>query len=286
MIHEFETTILKTFVTVSETRNFSAAAQMLHRTQPAVSQQIKKLEENVKRKLFARGGNTVELTAEGEMLLKFAREIVALSETARHCMAMQLPTEQISVGAPDDYLHGFLQGPLTTLAMEHPDVCVSVTCGNSSDLVHKWERGEIDMCIVATDPDRDLGTTLHVDELVWTASDSWPMKRNILPLAGFPKGCHVRSAMISALDLNGLPWRFVFSSDCISAIHRHVLEGRSVTAFERSLMPSNAVDLAKYIELPALSPIRIALLARTRPNSEIQERLKELITLRFSEVVS
>ena len=282
MIYHPPTTVLETFVTVAETRNFSTAARILHRTQPAVSHQIKKLEENVARKLFSRSANTVELTAEGEVLLRFAKQIVALSETARNCMTMQLPTTEVRVGAPDDYLTGFLQQPLAALAKEFPNASLTVRCENSRDLIRKWELGEFDVSIVATDPDRPLGKTLLIDDLIWVASAGWHSGSAVLPLSGYPRGCHVRDVMIRTLDAVRRPWRFVFSSDSISAIRDHVVSGLSISAVERTLLPEGAVDIGQQIRLPALAPIRVALLKRENHYCEIQARLVDLVEKRFA----
>jgi DNA-binding transcriptional LysR family regulator len=281
MIHELETTVLKAFVTVSETRNFSTAARILRKTQPAISQQIKKLEDNVRKKLFFRGANTVELTADGEMLLRFAREIVNLSESARNFMSMQLPTTQINVGAPDDYLQGYLQRPLAILAEEYPDALISVTCENSRELVRKWELGELDICLVATAPGKGLGKTLIEDRLVWASSSDWKPVENTLPLSGFPKGCHVRDAMIKSLEAVRVPWRFVFSSNCINAIHNHVSAGLSISAFESTLLPDDVVDIGSGLRLPALPPIRIAILNNEKNGCDIQARLTELVLMQL-----
>lgn len=74
--------ILRTFVAIAETGNFSTAAEVVFRTPSAVSMQIKKLEEQLKTTLFLRDARSVTLTAHGETLLTYARRMIALSNEA------------------------------------------------------------------------------------------------------------------------------------------------------------------------------------------------------------
>jgi len=69
---------LRVFCTVAETRSFSKASEIIHLTQPAVSLQIQALEEQFETKLFDRSSNTVSLTPAGEILYKYAKQILGL----------------------------------------------------------------------------------------------------------------------------------------------------------------------------------------------------------------
>lgn len=74
--------VLRTFVAIAETGNFSTAAEAVFRTPSAVSMQIKKLEEQLGATLFLRDARSVSLKRHGEMLLSYARNILALSNEA------------------------------------------------------------------------------------------------------------------------------------------------------------------------------------------------------------
>ena len=74
---------LSCFLAVAEYLNFSQAAQSLHVTHPAVSQQIQSLEKELNVKLFRRTTRSVKLTEEGKIFLNDARQIVAVSERAK-----------------------------------------------------------------------------------------------------------------------------------------------------------------------------------------------------------
>ena len=80
---------LKVFCTVAETKSFSKTSEIIHLTQPAVSLQIQALEEIYETKLFDRSTSTVTLTPAGEVLYKYAKEILSLYASAEKVIGKQ-----------------------------------------------------------------------------------------------------------------------------------------------------------------------------------------------------
>src|SRR5689334_9598279 len=78
---------LKTFVAIADTGSFTRAADVVHKTQSAVSMQMKRLEERIGKPIFSRDGRQSKLTEEGERLLDYARRIVKLSAEAVSALA-------------------------------------------------------------------------------------------------------------------------------------------------------------------------------------------------------
>ena len=93
--------LLRTFVEVADVRSFTGAGERLGRVQSAVSMQIRRLEDITQSRLFARTPQNVELTAEGERLLVFARRILSLSDEALASMRDELPRGPIRFGTSD-----------------------------------------------------------------------------------------------------------------------------------------------------------------------------------------
>jgi DNA-binding transcriptional LysR family regulator len=273
LLNNLDTPTLRTFVILSETGSFSETAKKLLRTQPAISQQIKKLENATNHKLFHRQKNAVVLTRQGEALLKYAQVIVELSDRAHLCMQQQEPTQEVRLGAPDDYASILLADVLSKFQISYPKASLSITCSNSRDLISQWELGKLDICVVATDQGIDIGTTLRIETLVWIAGRDWKRRTDPLPLSGFPRGCHVRDAMEAALDAIDCPWRTVFSSNSITAIRSNVASLGSITAVERSLVPDDAIILGERDGLPMLPNLRIALLERCDKASLFRDKL-------------
>ena len=100
--------LLRTFVAVVEANGFTHAAGFVNLTQSAVSLHIKRLEEQVGRRLFDRTGPKLALTSDGEILLSYAQRILAVEEEVKTRLGHPEPEGLVRFGAPDviiDYFH-------------------------------------------------------------------------------------------------------------------------------------------------------------------------------------
>ncbi len=123
-----ETPLLRTLVAVSETGSFTRAAAQVHRTQSAVSMQIKRLEQTVGKPLLERDRRQARLTREGEALVEYARRILKLHEEALAAVSEPEITGLVRIGTPDDYAAGFLPQVLSDLPRPIPmskSICVA-----------------------------------------------------------------------------------------------------------------------------------------------------------------
>src|SRR2546425_9799602 len=101
---------LRTFLAIVETGSFTRAAEIVHKTQSAVSMQMKRLEERVGRPVFARDGRASKLTEDGGRLLDFARRIVKLNGEALAAVAGFALRGRVRLGGPGDYAHRYPPG--------------------------------------------------------------------------------------------------------------------------------------------------------------------------------
>src|SRR5687767_14280199 len=97
-----ELDIMKTFIAISETGNFTTAAEAVFRTPSAVSMQIKKLEDTLRVPLFRRDARSVTLTHHGEILLSYAKRMIALNNEAVSRFVVPEMNGIVRLGAPDD----------------------------------------------------------------------------------------------------------------------------------------------------------------------------------------
>ena len=95
--------VLRTFVAIAETGSFTTAANAVFRTPSAVSMQIKKLEEILGRSVFARDARSVTLTTDGEILLGYARRMLAVNREAVSKFIIPDITGIVRLGSPDDF---------------------------------------------------------------------------------------------------------------------------------------------------------------------------------------
>lgn len=157
---------LRYFVTVAEELNITRAAMLLNISQPPLSQQLKKLEEELDTVLFVRGKRRLTLTESGRLLYQRAKDILSLSEkTETEIRSLKAGmTGTVSIGlvegmAPDiagEWFAGFLK--------EHPQVHFRILDGNSDDLIEKMRGGLIGLAVITSPYDQQLLNSFAVGQ--------------------------------------------------------------------------------------------------------------------------
>src|SRR6266571_803001 len=130
---------LRTFIAIAETGSFTKAADLVHKTQSAVSMQMKRLEERLDRPIFARDGRASKLTEDGERLLDYARRIVKLNIEALSAFSDSELSGRVRLGVPDDYADRYLPEIMARFSHSYPAVELSVICEPSVDLSTRIE---------------------------------------------------------------------------------------------------------------------------------------------------
>src|SRR3954468_16194751 len=111
---------LRTFIAIAESGSFTRAAEVVNKTQSAVSMQMKRLEERLERAVFARGGRTSKLTEDGQRLLDYARRIVKLNVETIAAFSDAALSGRVRLGVPDDYADRYLPEILARFSPRHP----------------------------------------------------------------------------------------------------------------------------------------------------------------------
>jgi DNA-binding transcriptional LysR family regulator len=176
---------LKVFCTVAETKSFSKTSEIIHLTQPAVSLQIQALEEIYETKLFDRSSSTVSLTPAGEVLYKYAKEILALYATAEKVIGklIGLVKGSITIGAGSNIGNYLLPSVITDFKNTHPKIKLHLQVGNTKRVVELLHSGTIDLGLVEGDVVRQkmIVKRLISDELLVIVSPqhSWAKKKEV-----------------------------------------------------------------------------------------------------------
>lgn len=266
--------LLRAFLAVAEDLSFTRAAEALNRTQAAVSMQIKRLEEAFGQDLFLRRHKTVTLLPEGEMLIDYARRILALNDEAWHRIAHPEVEGLVRIGTPDDYAASYLPPVLTRFAANFPRVRVDVLCEMSTDLIGRVRKGELDMALLTRTPGLADGPELRTvrrEPLVWVGrKDSPALREDPLPVALFPEGCLFRDLVDERLKAEGRAWRLAYSSPSLSALTAAVSAGLAVSVLtEASVAPGFTI----LKDMPELPPVEIALYERPGVRAAAQTQL-------------
>jgi DNA-binding transcriptional LysR family regulator len=252
MMIDLDPSCLRAFLAVADEGGFTRAAHTLHRTQSAVSMQIRRLEEALGTQLIA-DRKKATLTTAGERVLEHARRIVALNdEVLGRAKGVDI-AGRVRIGTPDDYIAFFLPPLLRRLSVTHPLVEIEVRCGLSADLIPQVDRGQIDFALVTRLPGLDGGITIRREPLVWVAGDESVARKRPLPLAMFSAGCPFRDAALAALRKADLPWRIAYESMSTASLLAAAAEGLALAAITPlSLLPGLKVLGTRHglVELP------------------------------------
>src|SRR6201991_818352 len=149
---------MKAFASVARHLSFTRAAQELHLTQPAVSQQIKLLEEEVGLPLFEKIGRKVQLAPAGTELLTFATQTIELMREATEALAAMrgLKRGVLKLGAVSTAKY-FAPSLLSAFAPAYPEVTIRFVVGNREEVIKLLASNEIDLVIMGRPP-RELET--------------------------------------------------------------------------------------------------------------------------------
>jgi DNA-binding transcriptional LysR family regulator len=168
--------LARTFLEVSATGSFVAAAQRLHLTQAAVSARVRVLEEQLGRRLFVRNKAGARLTAAGEIFVRHATALIQVWERARQQVALPSGrTDGISLGGEVSLWHPYLSDWLVWMHRHCTTFAVRAEVDSPARLIDRVQEGLLDVAVVYSPPPRpDLVAELLVEEklvLVTTAPD-------------------------------------------------------------------------------------------------------------------
>ena len=170
---------LVTFVEIAKQGSFSRAGQKLYRSQPAVSAQIRQLEQEYGQKLFDRVGKSVRLTVAGETLLEYAGKLLTLRNESLRAVADQssTPHGMLAIGANEATCLYVLPDIFAEFSRRFPGVQISIYRNFSHKVLEKVEDGTVDVGIV-TLPVKSPSLKVHSifrDRLVLMVSPSNPL---------------------------------------------------------------------------------------------------------------
>jgi len=245
---------LETFVCVARRRSFTRAAEELHLTQPAVTRQIAALEAELKTPLFDRLGKSVPLTAAGEMLLRYAGQILRLTADAREAVAeVGLGASgRLAVGASTTLATYVLPRVLTRFRAAHPGVEVLIRTGVSAHITGLVLSGGVDLGLVTNEEPTESALVLE------------PLGEYETVLVLAPEHALVARELVTASELVGQPLLLMEA-------------GTNLRHYVDELFASTGVVLAPTMELDSVETIKrmvevglgISLLPRVAVETEV-----------------
>ena len=275
----FDFDLLRTFVAVVDNGSFTKAGERIGRTQSTVSLQIKKLEENLRKPLFERGGRELQLTADGEVLLGYGRQLLQIADEARARLLEPDIEGTIRLGTTEDFATVYLPDILARFARAHPRITLDVNCNFSFHLLEGFSKGEYDLVLIKREPQAPLGgTPVWRDVLVWVCSPQFVLDPgHPIPLALAPAPDVYRKRALASLQALGRDWRIVYTSVSSEGLQAAVRAGLGVTVLSKDTIPPGLKIVGTEHQLPQLPDSEIALYRAPGKLSRAAEMLAEHI---------
>lgn len=267
--------LLRSFVAIIDTGSFTRAGERVHLTQSTISQQMRRLEQQIGCPLLDRSGRQVVATAEGEQLLGLARRILALLAQAEEQVSEG--SISLSLGVPEDFAAGAITPVLAAFARDYPEVRLEVESGLSHHIWQRFAAGELDLALVKQVRGQGSPLASWREPLVWVDSRDWPAKgRDPLPLVAFPSEGLYRQQMTEALDGLGRRWRIAYVSASLASLQGAVSAGIGVSLLPKRLMPADQLALTQW---PKVAPVELALHAGGSGGEPLSRLSASLIAL-------
>jgi DNA-binding transcriptional LysR family regulator len=269
---------LRTFIAIAETGSFTKAAEVVNKTQSAVSMQMKRLEERIERPIFARDGRASRLTEDGTRLLDYARRLVKLNVETVAAFSDAALSGRVRLGVPDDYADRYLPEIMARFSRAYPSVELTVICEPSVDLLERIDANEIDLAIVTNCESKRAAETFRRERLLWVTSSRHAIHlEERLPLALGRPSCTWRRTAIERLESIGRPYRVLYSSSNAGAVAAAVLAGLAVTVLAESGLRPGMRVLTAADGFPELPSCRVGLVRNAHDSSALADALAEHI---------
>ncbi|OQP85449.1 LysR family transcriptional regulator [Rhizobium rhizosphaerae] len=273
---------LASFVTLEETRSFTAAAERLGLGQSTVSQHIQRLEGALGRRLIARDTHSVRLTADGEALLAHARDMLALDARVFSLFGESRLRGRLRLGVSEDVVANRLTDILHEFIRLHPLVDLELTVALSAELYRLQDGGELDLVLAKRRIGEAKGRLLYREPLVWLAREPERIaaRAGALPLIAFPPPSITRRVAQEVLDRAGVSWRIVCTCSSLTGLTAAARAGMGVLVQPRSMAPEGLKEIPSEL-LPVLDDVEFVLVPRRGADAELVEALSHQIVSRI-----
>lgn len=284
-MRHIDLSLLRAFVMVLQSGGMTSAGKHLHLTQAAVSQQIKRLEDQFGIELFDRTNRKLTLTTNGERLLGHAQKILSLNDEIWSLMTTPEYEGEILLGVPYDIVQPFMPPVLRAFHNSWPRIHVKLVCNTTVRLREMLENGELCMTL-ATEPFSESNESrLLTDQLVWVGAPAGnAYMREPLPVSLGDESCAFRAATVEALKNADKNWTFSCSAIDMSAQCATIQADMAVAPMLAHTVPDNLEILCSDCGLPSLPVHFVNLYTDKAGSSKIARELEEHIRKHFSTI--
>jgi len=263
------TDLLRTFITIIDLRGYRRAGEQLGRTQPAISLQMKRLQELLGTRLFSKD-NSAQLTECGETVASYARQILALNDEMMLKLSKRENIGRLRLGIPNDYADHFLPQLMGNQSSMTADMTFDITCDLSHNLLRGLRAGLLDIVVAMTADGPAEGVFM-----TWKESLSWVGDNSEVPsthehkvggnlrIVCYPEGCLYRRNMLTALQREGKSFEIVYTSPSLTGITAALQGGFGITALANRVIPPSLRAITSNSNLPQLGDAIVGIYVST-----------------------
>jgi len=250
---------LRTFVAVADTGGFQRAADILHLSQGAVSQHVRRLESAVGCPLVERRGRGWRFTVDGEQLLPQARRLLALHDEVLCTFRGNETPKTVVVGSTEHAAQQLLPHVAAALEAALPSHQVRFRIDRGSKLRESFAAGRIDIALLFGPADDPRATAVGDLDLTWYSAPHWapPVAGRPVPLVAFDSPCALRSRALEALAQHAIPVVIGTEALQLAGVHAAVSAGLGVALM--ATLGQAPAGLVARDDLPAPEPLPLAL---------------------------
>ena len=272
---------LRTFVMVVEVGGFAKAGDLLGLSQPAVSLQVKRLEDLLGYKLFKKQGQRQVLNQYGELLLPMAKQMVQHNDAILQLFTSESVTGKVRLGIPSEFAARILPSIIGDFVALYPDVSLEVKSRLSKHLLSDERQDQFDLVLALNEQlDSEKFPIFIQDQLVWVGDLSLAQNETVT-LVTAPEGCIYRRRATQALEKAGIKYRIVYSNADLTGLIAALKEGLGITVLAKSTVPNDLAYQLHTKHLPALGSIGISLVKTASEPENAVFKLAEFIKLRL-----
>jgi DNA-binding transcriptional LysR family regulator len=269
---------LRTLVVAYDLGGYRQAAERLGRTPSAISLQMKRLSSDVGAALFRKNGRTFALTESGQIVLGYARRMLALNDELLDTVRGAALAGEVKLGFSQDFAETILPQALRRFTKLYPLVQIEVRVDGNAVLADAVENRTLDLALTIGHTHRPTARRLGELPLAWIAGRELSRREGqALPVVALGPQCVFRVQMLEALERAGIKWRISAVSPSLTGLWATALAGLGVTARSGMGVPQGLIAEAELFDLPALEPMPITLQRANGKTSDAVERLDEIV---------
>lgn len=272
--------ILRTLVAAQNLGGFNRAAQRVGRSQSAVSQQIRRLEERLGKEIFRKEGRGLVPTEAGQIVLSYARRILDLNDEAVAAARGVAVGGRVRFGLQTDLTENWLPKVLARAKKAHPEIQIEVIADRYAVLIDRLDKGQLDLALLLGSTRRSDAQRITALPMAWIGprKEASGLRRSQpLSLALCSPPCYFRQAAIDALNEAGVPWQIEFSSLSVHGVWAAVDAGLGITLRTATSVPRQLRVIKPRAGLPRLTKVDLYLHDAGREPSKAVSRFRETL---------